>query len=375
MRYINRKGNILINIVLCLCAFMLAVSFAEYTLRKMDIEGLSGNKIFLGMSGFNYSLSLWPYMVKDGKILEFTLGNCYPSDAAGYFPVKAVNPFDGKALHCVLYDIAQRRQGFNPERKRQIALVGDSFTFGEGVKEEDTLGYLLNEQYPEVNFQNRGKRGAMIYDVTRLCKEVIESRPAVEEVIYFYNLNDVRMSQQVSVMQRDIITDMQNIRWEKDNEGQPPSIPFLARSALFLTARKVWIINRESSRTIQNYRDMYLSDNNRQEFLSTMDDIKFIKDMLAGHGISFRMVIYPLIYKDILGRYPFAQIHEVIMNECRKRNVTCLDGYQPFKDHYSMKKFAVHPLDYHPNGLSNKLLVDYLRERDFIEVKKDPQSH
>jgi hypothetical protein len=116
---------------------------------------------------------------------------------------------------------------------------------------------------------------------------------------------------------------------------------------------------------------MYLSESNRQEFLSTMDEIRSIKDTLAARGISFRMIIYPLLYKDLLGRYPFEQIHEVITSECQKRGVICLDGYVPYKSYYSMKRFAMHPLDYHPNGLSNLDLVDYIHKKDFIKDRPE----
>jgi hypothetical protein len=266
-----------------------------------------------------------------------------------------------------LYECKQRRQGYNPDRKRQIAIVGDSFVFGIGVKETDTLGYMLNKYYPKINFQNWGKEGANIDDVVGQCKEIIKSVPVVKEVIYFYNLNDVRKSGMVSHQHYKLIINFQDIHWSIDENRHGTLVKILLKkSALFSLARKVWLINRESFLTIQNYKDMYLSENNRREFLSTMDDIRSIKDMLAARGISFRMIIYPFAYKDMLGRYPFEQIHNVIISECHKRGVTCLDGYEPFKSYYSMKRFAVHPLDYHPNGLSNRELVDYIHNNNVI---------
>jgi hypothetical protein len=372
VRYINWKKFFLLNTALCLCALILAVSAAEYALRKIDIEGLSGYKMYLGEIDSRIYFSLMPYVETEGKLKRFTLGNCYPSNPGGSFTLMAVNPFEGKTCCCVLYDGKKRRQGFNPERKRQIVLVGDSFTFGEGVKETQTLGYFLNEQYRDINFQNWGKIGATMDDVTKICEDVIASGQPVEEVIYFYHLNDVRMSEKVFARHMKLVTDFQGIRWPEDKNDHDSAAGILSRSALFSTARKAWLISRQSILTVQDYRDMYLNESNRPEFLSTMDEIQTMKDRLAARGISFRVVIYPLLYKDLLGRYPFEQIHEVIMNECRKRSVACLDGYAPFKSHYSMKKFAVHPVDYHPNGLCNYLLADYLREKDFIAGKTMP---
>lgn len=358
--------NILKNIVLFLCSLVVALCAAEFIAGRINIEGLSGYKMYMAMAFDKIYLAPEPDESIPGKVYGFYSGNCYPSDPAGSFPYKIVNPADHKYWYCVTYDRTKRTDGFNPERKRRMAIVGDSFTFGTGLRETDTLGYLLNEKYPEINFQNLGKVGANTDDVAKRCREITASAPKVEEVIYFYNLNDVRMSRQVDLKQWKII-DFQNIRWQNDIAMSGPVMKLLSKSALFSLMRKIWVLRRESALTVQNYKDMYLSEENRGEFISTMDEMKSIKDMLARQGISFRVVIYPLLYKDLLGRYPFEDIHARILSACRERKIECLDGYAPFASYYSMKKFAVHPIDYHPNGLCNRALLDYIRKKDFIK--------
>ncbi|MCE5211260.1 MAG: hypothetical protein LLG40_06880 [Deltaproteobacteria bacterium] len=372
MHYLKSK-NILINIVLCLCAVAFALGVTEYALRRVVVEGLSGEKIWIVKSmdddETNYFLS--KALVAACKDFTFSVGNCYTSDPTERLPFKIINPDDGKQWYCVPYNVMQRHQGYHPERKRQIVLVGDSFVFGQGVKESDTLGYLLNEKYPEINFQNWGENGANIDTVAQKCKDIIKSEQAIDEVVYFYNLNDVRMSETVNIKLRNIVNDFQNVRWINDEEPYGIIVKPLSKSALFSLIRKTWVIKRESSLTAQTYKDMYLSEYNRQEFLSTMDCIQSIKDMLAARGISFRMIIYPLMYKDLTGSYPFARVHAEIISECNKRGIPCLDGYVPFKNYYSLKKFAVHPLDYHPNGLSNREIVDYIHETNFITKRQE----
>ncbi len=368
MPYIKGNVNILINIVLCLSSFMVSIFVADYVLRRINIEGLSGYKIYLRKDiKSEYDMSSKPQMIIEGKEVKFDDGNCYPSDPAGHLPIKSFNPHDGNYWYCVTYDYQQRRQGYNPVRKRQIAFVGDSFAFGDGVKETDTLGYLLNEYYMKINFQNWGKKGENVDDVIEKCKKINEFVPSINEIIYFYNLNDVRMSELMSYQHKKLMIDFQNIRWSRDEMRRGAITNILSSSTLFSLTRKAWVMNRECFLTVQNYKDMYLSELNRQEFLSTMDDIQSLKDMLAARGISFRMVIYPLLYKDILGRYPFESVHAAIMKACDERGILCLDGYVPFKSYYSMKRFAVHPLDYHPNGLSNREIVHYIHKKDFIK--------
>lgn len=392
MHYNSGKKNILIKVVLCLCSLILSICVAEYVLRIIKIEGLSGYKISIEEPGkAKYYPLLTRALVNACKNFEFTMGECYKPDASERFPLKIINPYDGEYWYCIPYNTKQRRQGYNPERKRQVALVGDSFVFGTGVKEKDTLGYLLNTKYQRINFQNWGTIAADINVVAENCKDIIKFVPAVDEVIYFYNLNDIHiakiplnifhkgnlhifqlnlndvpLSKIVSSQEKNII-DFQNIRWDEYNDKGGTIVRFLSKSSLFSLARKIWLIKWESSRAIQNYKDMYFSESNRNEFLSTMDDIRSIKDMLAAREISFRMIIYPLLHKDMLGRYPFEDIHAAIIKACREREITCLDGYVPFKNYYSMKRFTVHPIDYHPNGLSNLVLVDYIYEKNFIK--------
>lgn len=357
------KVNILINIFLCLFAFMITVFGAEFALRRINIEGLSGERILLGKDGNSEGYrSLAQQVSVACKDFEFTMGHCYPSDTTGRLPLKVLNPDDHKYWYCVPYNAKQRFHGYNPNRKRQIALVGDSFVFGEGVKETDTLGYLLNEKNPKINFQNFGEPGANINTVMDKCKAIIKSRLMIDEVIYFYNLNDVRMSEVVSSQQRYIMN-LPGTKWSNYEKSCGTLETMLSKSALFSLVRKVLIKNRTSSLNIQSYKDMYLGESNRQEFLLTMDEIQSIKDMLAARGISFRLIIYPLLYKDIWGRYPLENIHAVIASACRERGIIYLDGYVPFKSYYSLKRFTVHPLDYHPNGLSNRVLVDYIHEK------------
>jgi hypothetical protein len=364
----SRKGA-LINIALFMGIFVICIGIAEFALRRIMIEGLSGYKAYMGEIDSKICIAKTRIVFVEGNKYELNLGNCYPSDPTGLLPIKTINTLDSQYWYCVSYNERQRRQGYHPERKRQIAIVGDSFVFGNGVKETDTLGFLLNEYYHGINFQNWGKKGAGTKTVAEECEAITQSKTKVDEVIYFYNLNDVRMSKEAS-SQQEFIIDFQNVLWSNDEKRHSPFMKLLSKSALLSLIRKEWVLQKESYLTVKNYRDMYLSENNRQEFIETMNDIMFMSDMLAAHGISFRVVIYPIIYKDLLGRYPFENIHAAIIKSCQARGIICLDGYVPFKSYYSMKKFAVHPLDYHPNGFSNRELVNYIYKNNFIKDRQ-----
>jgi hypothetical protein len=89
MRYIRNKKNILTKVVLCLCSLIFSICIAEYALSKIDIEGLSGHILYIRKSVDS------SYDTAHGRVM-FITGNCYPSDATGRFPLKLINPYDGK---------------------------------------------------------------------------------------------------------------------------------------------------------------------------------------------------------------------------------------------------------------------------------------
>lgn len=357
--------NILKNVILFLCSLIVALGIAEYAARKIDIEFLSGRVMFMGIYDSKVSLAPVSTVNEGGKINKFDMGNCYSSNPSGRFPLKIKNPADGKEWHCVVYNKKLRRQGFNPERTKKVVLIGDSFTFGIGLKEDETLGYLLNKRYPQINFLNMGVSGIEIDEIVKICSEIEKSNTDLQEVIYFYNLNDVLLSETVKSRRKYLKIALERLR--EDEEPSNPVVKKLSQSALFKSIWKIWQLHRIIFRFLQNYDDMYLSEDNRREFLYTMDQFKFMKEMLARRGIPFRVIIYPELNKDILGRYPFENIHSAIIKACNERGVDCLDGYEPFKSYYFMKKFKVHPVDYHPNGLANIKMVDYIKSRNIIK--------
>ncbi|MFM1876641.1 MAG: hypothetical protein RL266_2378 [Bacteroidota bacterium] len=67
-------------------------------------------------------------------------------------------------------------RGPNTRLKKQgkrVVVIGDSFTFGWGVKEHETWIHLLSEQHPTVEFLNLGQGGNHPGDHVRVAKKTI----------------------------------------------------------------------------------------------------------------------------------------------------------------------------------------------------------
>jgi hypothetical protein len=360
-----RSGRV-VNIALGLASLSISVGLVELGLRFAVDPGLDGEKLWIGDMGQNRHPQLSAAVARQCREFPFSWGNCYPTDPTGLLPITAKDPQTGRTWHCVAYDEKRRAAGYDPGREHQAAIVGDSFAFGEGVKETDTLGYLMNQEYPTVNFRSYAGSGADIEQVSDTSTRILLLAPAVRSIVYIYNLNDVMLSPEIRGRQKYIV-DFQNVRQSLDGRDQGPAAKALAWSRFYALARKAWVVRRESALTTRNYEDMYFSGANRSEFVASMDMLKEINEMARDRGVSFAVVVHPLLYRDLLGRYPFEDVHGAIVRACRERGVPCLDGYEAFRGFPSMKPFAVNPLDYHPNGRSNRILVDYIRRQGFLD--------
>ena len=326
----------------------------------------------LALSNFT-GLGKFEYKIEVHTSEQGCYGNCYTSNPRGYFPItyrvasKYVFP-DAAAgdpgdvtLYCLAYACQDRKRGFFPERREEVFLVGDSFTFGEGVKNEDTLGYLLGLKFTRYNFRNFGETAADLKRVYQIEQDLFNEHRenGIKHLIYFYNLNDVAMSQEVARRQKYII-DFQNLRWSNVSGTDNPVMRFLSRLALYRLGVKAVVLHRESVLTVKNYLDMYFGSSNARQMQESMDMLVSMNTLARQKEAKLTIVLYPLLYKDPAGKYPFLAIHDLIMGVCTQNGIMCIDAYGAFKDQRSLAGFTVHPVDFHPNGLANRAVVDYL---------------
>jgi hypothetical protein len=259
----------------------------------------------------------------------------------------------------VRYDLRRRRLGSHPERARQVALVGDSFTFGEGVKEENTLGFVLSEKFPTINFLNFASSGAGINQVRNEVDRVLADYRRPTDIVYFYNINDILMT--APTAQRfSYLMDFESVRWadvrrQEDDEG------WLARhSTLYKLLDRAFFMRRMSALTTQNYLDMYFSSENASARSETMKKIEEMAQRSREQGVGFWVVLYPLLHKDFWGHYPFEPIHRLMMKVSTRAGAGAVDATAAFENDRRMTDFIVDPSDYHPNGLGHRRVAEYL---------------
>ena len=346
------------NFFLTATTLIITLALIEIFLRLCPGLFQYGQKYYLNGNNGNFYANCYSSPPQDGFTLQL---NTKDKCAFLYNKYRLKRSFLTKLIkqapYCIDYNIEQRHKGFFPDRKKELFITGDSFAFGEGVPDQATIAYLLSERLPAYNVRNFAESAANIEHIIKQFETIAEHNES-PRIIYFYNLNDPLHSDAVSRDKR-LIADFENLRPERIDQSEYfwkgwDKLKFIN------LIKQAWVLSREKSLTIKYYHRIYFGPENAPEMEETLNIIRRMNETVHRENGRFILVIWPLIHKDLLGRYPFQDIHEKIKRWCSQNDIICFDGLEAFREYRSMKQFRVHPVDYHPNLKANKIMVDFL---------------
>ncbi|MFQ5561579.1 MAG: SGNH/GDSL hydrolase family protein, partial [Nitrospinota bacterium] len=261
----------------------------------------------------------------------------------------------------------------------KLAFLGDSFTFGEGVRLKDTFSQktaeLLNEHpmvkekklsFTSYNFGMFAYNTAQEYDV--FLSDVAPLKP--DAVVLGYFLNDPA-GPFFSLDSNDgsLLEDKNNPFWDL---GSRPPENFLYKLRV---ARLLWkSIHRIRMRgKTQSYYTHLFSDENPHlsvNRLALQNMIQFCEK----EGIPLIVVCLPVLH-NLNGEYPFLKLHEKVKEsvfEVKKNSTTFIDLFPHLKGK-DEKEFWVHPTDHHPNeslhGIIARIISEALLENPVLFPK------
>jgi len=305
--------------------------------------------------------------------------DCYPSNPRGYFDVD-LRTADSRERYLHLaprrYDSVAARAPWavvveynslrfrdvepspRPAGVRRVALVGDSFTEGEGVKEADTCARVLesrlNESGGRWEVRNCGRRGA---DFPQIYDEAFEGalKYSPDVVVYAMVLNDADRSPAFQARQsyvNDWILDR-----GRRHEGRPfPELHRLDSRLKALVADRIetW---RTAQATTRWYRDMY-GQPNRAGWERTQGYIREMNRRTLAQGGRFLVASWPLMIH-VEGDDPFADVSETVARFCLAAGIPRHDLRAAFRGRRT-ESLWVHPVDMHPNEMAHRLAGESL---------------
>ena len=247
-----------------------------------------------------------------------------------------------------------------PEGIYRIAVVGDSFTYGQGIIENARFTNLIEDrlnqnggQYEVLNF---GRPGAETIDHLNIVDNFV-TRISPDYVLLQWFINDVE---------------------GHDKTGRPSPYRLLPseflteflhkRSALYYLINNQWGAIQVFLGFTDSYNDYMVerfSDPLGQDARAAKDSLKELFQHLRLQNIPFGVVIFPSMnFVEGLGEnQPLSFLIERVLDSCRQESVPCLDLRSVFAYVAPASKLWANRLDSHPGPLANQLAAEAILEK------------
>jgi lysophospholipase L1-like esterase len=245
-----------------------------------------------------------------------------------------------------------REREFSPAKppgRVRIVVVGDSFTYGNGLKVEQRFSNLLQDALPPgFEVLNFGMPGHNTPDHVVTIRRTV-ARIHADFVLVQWFVNDVEGD---------------------DSTGRPayqPLLPFpelsawlYDRSALYTVASIKWTA-WQASRPGRGYEDYMRARFGDPRSKAARQDVQAMEDLAAEcrrDGLPLAFVLFPDSGYDLGDSYPFAFLHDRAMSFCAAQGFACLDLRRDFAAVEDRRSLWVNQLDHHPSAKANRIAAD-----------------
>jgi lysophospholipase L1-like esterase len=301
--------------------------------------------------------------------------DCYPENPRGYFPVDLRDaatrrrfsdlpglesaseraPFAVEFQYNELH-FRDREPASKSPGVRRIVLLGDSFTEGQGVREEDTTARVLERRLNEAGpgryeVRNCGRRGHDFPKLAKAFEKVLPYEPDL--LVYAMVPNDPERSasfEAARVEMDDWIVDRRRVADPERPLAPPTGLRLLA----FLREQEE---TRRISRTSTKwYRDLY-GPPNAEGWARTEGHLREMQAQLQRSGGRLLVATWPLLVE--LDAYPFADIEGRVAAFLDQARIRRHDLRSALRGRPA-ETLWVHPLDRHPNEVAHRIAAESL---------------
>jgi hypothetical protein len=212
-------------------------------------------------------------------------------------------------------------------------ILGDSTSFGVGVREEQTFVGQLRINFPNSNFFNNSVIAYNLVDYNRVLQNKFSNDFKIKHIILFLNINDIVFESQV--FQDDSIKKLSKnndnfpfINWMKNNYIIKNINSFLRERSIFYMWLK-GIFTKPQERFYSHIYDLYKNENN---ILKLNNEIRSIKKNVKIYNSNLTIIIFPYEFQTRENpcnkHYLFPQY--IIKNILSKNNIKFYDYTSAF---------------------------------------------
>ncbi len=261
-----------------------------------------------------------------------------------------------------------RQPGYEPGPKAgtfRILVLGDSFSWGDGVYYQDTFPYRLESRlndlsrkfrFEVINWSRPGWN--TVRQLRSLEPRMAELDPDV--LVLAFVLNDPEP------LERPALESML-----LKAEGRQPSTGL--SSWLFHNSRLYALVwsRLENSRTHRELSNFYHRLYSGDHWETCRRSLRRLRRLARQQGIPMILMIFPVFDSPMDHRYPYADLHDRIRQEGEALNLPVLDLLPAVFEGVDTRRLAVVPFtNAHPTELAHRLtadgLLDYLVRGDYL---------
>jgi lysophospholipase L1-like esterase len=235
-------------------------------------------------------------------------------------------------------------RGAEPEAGRpKILFVGDSFTFGEGVRVEETFPARIEKalagrtgvppQSINAGVPGYGSR----QEAERLPEFLADFKPRAVVLVYVPN-DPIPLDE--SVTRGDDLL--------RRGDDAAPTL-YLARLLAGVMGRSA------GDRATEEWYFSYYFGDRREHWEQTQRDVKGMKDRAVAAGATFGVAYFPLLHR--LSERPFKKIDDAVAAYCKEIGAPFLDLSDALSREPDQALW-VHPTDHHPDARANEIVAE-----------------
>lgn len=220
--------------------------------------------------------------------------------------------------------------------KHRIIFLGDSLTFGWGVKEEETFATLIEEDLNSSSPTEILNFGTGNYNTEQEVNLFIDKglKYNPDKVVLFYFINDSEITPEKSDLWFLGYSQFISFYWSRINSLLNNFMP---------------------SKSFQEYYES-LYDDDQQGWINARKAIIELRDICQSKGIEFQVVLLPELHD--VNNEVFANVYNNLALFLKDNNIDYLNLAKLFENHPNQIELWVSYDDAHPNNIAHKKIAE-----------------